>query len=478
MKKRIVVILLFVVSGILIGTGIYFSLHQGKGEAMDDEFSSIPFVTFLSSNQEEKDSTLVYLNKFITDFDKYSTFSELDFEKLGGKNSNNCSGKIIMKNNNYVFDSNCQNERVLKKYSINMLDSQIKALDEEFYIVSDGYLLFGTTEKTEAFTSEHSFQLVLLKYDFNGTLQWDKVIDTNPDKKDLSKVSSFSALPYDVMETESGYSVFYIRYIDGGEADDLFLAKLDKTGTVVSNVKVQELDPGTFSYLGIFNQQLYMLQYIGGDYSLVSIDSEGRIQVKIPGSNVDLNYGVVAYDGESIYGVAEEKIDSEYMNEEDESHLKSIQKVNSSGSIEWEFDLQQQLKLKDYNSVSFEVAGDYLFLHVQEIDVKDNFTDIIYIFNKQGMFINKLDSPKELSIVNSFDVSYQNNFYYINFSENIDYGSGVIKKYDANWQEVEQYSYESAEKTITMYRNNTFFIYGYLKLKQNRYQLAAMYQVS
>lgn len=478
MKKRIVVIFLFVVSGILIGTGIYFSLHQGKGEALDDELSSIPLVTFFSSNQEEGDSTLDYLNKFIIDFDKYSTFSELDFEKLGSKNSNNCSGKIIMKNNNYVFDSNCQNERVLKKYSINMFDSQVKTLGDEFYIVSDGYLLFGTTEKTEAFASEHSFQLVLLKYDFNGTLQWCKVIDTNPDKKDLSKVSSFSALPYDVIETDSGYSVFYTRYIDEGELEDLFLAKLDKTGTAVSNVKVHELDPGTFSYLGIFNQQLYMLQYIDENYSLVSIDSEGRIQVKTPGSNVDLNYGLAAYDGEAIYGVVEENIDSEYMNEEDEFHLKSIQKVNASGSIEWEFDLQQQLKLKNYNSISFEVAGDYLFLHVQESDAKDNITDTIYIFNKQGMFIKKLDSPKHLSIVNSFDVNYREGFYYINFSENIDYGGGVIKKYDANWQEVEQYSYESAEKTIAMYQNNTFFIYGYLKLKQNRYQLVATYQVS
>lgn len=474
--KKIIVILLFVVAGIFIGMGTYFSFQQEESEIIDEVGSSIPFITFLSSNQEEKDSTLDYLDKFITDFDRYSTFSEMDYEKLGGKKSNSCTGKIIMKNNNYVFDSTCQNEHISKKYSINAIGENVKILDDELYTTKDGYFLFGANQDREN-SSSKSYQLILLKYDFNGTLQWKKSIDTNPDKRDLTKIKSFDAFPYEVIETESGYSIFYIRSIEEEDINDLFLVKIDKSGNVLSSSNIGTLDYSTVDYVGVYNNQVYLLDYIENTYSLFSIDAEGKRQVKISEPDIDLFYKDSAYDGNSIYGVVQETINSDYMNEEDVSYLKSLQKVNSIGTIEWDFDLQNQLKLKDYNNVSIEVAGQYVFLHVQIVDEKENMIDTIYIFDKQGKFIKKLDSPEELSAINSLDISYHNNFYYINFSENIDYGIGVIKKYDANLQEVTQYSYESAEKTVTIYRNNTFFIYGYLKLKESRYQLVAIYQI-
>ena len=474
-KEKIFILLMIGITFVIIGI-LAFPLKKtnhnklDKNDSLDDNAYSLDALIKFSSTEEDANNyTYDTIVNFINEYQSSITFKEKNFEEYYDKDMDvlkNCSGKILKQNNSYIFKPTCNIIKgIQSQYILNTLPDEIRQIENDFVKeLEDGFFLYGVDNIETNVDENVSYNIFLMKYDSNNTLEWYQKIDTQLDNEE--NLSYFDVYIEGIVKEENDYKVFYTRsYSISNDDDDevegedtLYLAILDLDGNLKSNLKVMDIDSGLMSFSDIKDNKLRYYSWNNNAYKYITTSLEEGTYFET-NSSYDYFYNV---DDNYFYGVVEEEYRSEYLNEDDTFKPRNIDKLDENGNLIWSIDLQKLDKnIKNYTVSGFHTVGNYLILSLTNMEDEKEENDS-YIFDKNGNFIKKMN-------LNYSDEVYYNakdDYYYIICEDSIEI-------YDNSFNKIKEYNYYADEKLALSFSNGKIYSSGILrsKDKKNRFQL-------
>ncbi|QXP60821.1 hypothetical protein [Olleya sp. HaHaR_3_96] len=275
-----------------------------------------------------------------------------------------------------------------------------------------GFIILGFTQSMDGDVttkSNESYDVWVLKYDANITLEWTKTFGGTNDERG-----------HDIIQTEDGgYAIIGFTYSNDGDVtnnngqEDFWVIKLDPQGQLVwektygysgidTGHSITQTSDGGYFITGVLdvtasagagNTRLSQTQHAGGDYWGLKLDQSGTIiwSKYFGGFFSDTAYDVVQTNDNGFLMIgSSDSVDTDISNNIG-SYDFWIVKVSSTGVSEWE---------KSYGSTEIDEAraiiksgdGNYLIIG----DTRGQDTDVSSNFGAADVWVIKISPTGEL----------------------------------------------------------------------------------